>query len=198
MCIKALKSIYVFKGIKIKLCTPFIQDFDFKCEECSFETTSRRHMEEHKELWHRDGAHKELLECNFCTIKLPSKMQLTRHINKIHAEMFEDDSLKCPICGKLFSRIGTLSKHIDHVHFGEGLHECPRCERGFRLRRSLDRHSETCGHIRCNKCEQDFGNKLLLLSHVRTVHPDECYRCPHCKKPFLRPETVKEHIRRCH
>lgn len=82
---------------------------------------------------------------------------------------------KCDIndCKEIFYEIGKLNKHKQRVHL-----------RPF-----------VCSY---NKCKKTFGTKQRLLIHERIHENNKCEICKFCKKGFVDPTTLRNHIFNIH
>ena len=80
------------------------------------------------------------------------------------------DNPQCDTCWKNFKSEKTLQIHIVEVHevkLEERSFSCLKCEKRFKLKNHLNRHSKICkgfkDYIKCDDCKKDFKSKKIFF-----------------------------------
>ncbi|CAL8068633.1 unnamed protein product [Orchesella dallaii] len=91
-------------------------------------------------------------------------------------------------CYKLFSTQHSLRVHHSKEH-SHAKFINPLCFEGGTLRRP---------RLRCDCCMTIFLRKPELMEHVKTLHPEAYWPCPHCELMFYTEQKLTEtHLRSC-
>ncbi|CAL8135901.1 unnamed protein product [Orchesella dallaii] len=123
--------------------------------------------------------------------------EIGAHLLSTHLDVFEqlskggDEKMKyCSQlnCYKLFSSKNSLRVHHGKEH-SHAKFINPLCVEGGTYRRP---------RLRCDCCMTIFLSKPELMDHVKTLHPEAYWPCPHCQLMFYTKEQLKEtHISTC-
>ena len=115
-----------------------------KCSVCDASFATRGHYEGHVNVHHDARPH----VCSKCNARYAYRSVLLRHMTTCCKGPSEDPKLqeehKCDICGQTFSRKDILRDHLLGKHEGEQRYHCTKCNKGYRWRSSLKRHSASC------------------------------------------------------
>ena len=75
---------------------------------------------------------------------------------------------KCPICGLTLQK-KSYARHL-RLHGNVVPENCPYCQKGFRERRSLDKHIRAIHHadrpFSCDYCDEKFRNQVRIASCI--------------------------------
>ena len=129
--------------------------------DCSFISTDRNSMWTHFQMLHLN------IWCNYCVILTCSfgRDELLAVLKYQYDKHRMNTGLLCTRCNKVFSQSGKLEDH---------LLTCKNKERPFV----------------CEKCGQDFRQRMELNIHLRQKHPkvpgarSGFFKCPNCTKEF--------------
>ena len=76
--------------------------------------------------------------------------------------------------------------------------QCELCSQTYKHKATLVRHMET--HVgdtlKCNLCDYSTSVKNNLKFHIKTLHSDRKYSCPHCEQSFAIISRLDKHVRR--
>lgn len=83
------------------------------------------------------------------------------------------------------------------------LHFCRECDKSFKYKSHLDRHSashSTSKPFECGLCGKAFGHRYYLQDHIRYNHikdgaKDRKHRCTECSKTFRLKINLTNHLR---
>ena len=142
--------------------------------DCAFITTDRNSMWTHFRTLHLN------IWCNYCVILTCSfgRDELSAVLKHQHDKHGMNTGLLCPRCNKVFSQSGKLKDH---------LLTCKNKERPFV----------------CEKCGQDFDQRMELNIHLRQKHPkvpgdrSGYFQCPNCTKEFCTYSGRQKHVQNC-
>ncbi|KAF3420622.1 hypothetical protein E2986_14046 [Frieseomelitta varia] len=123
--------------------------------------------------------------CPICNAGYTYKKTLRTHMKY---DCGKEPRFKCPYCNKRDKCSSNIYKHIRMRHDGmpnvprrrrkvysvNKSHYCPRCNRGFTLKKNMTRH----------------------LRHECGMEPK--YQCPYCDKPSKFTQNIYAHIRKYH
>ncbi|CAG9864872.1 unnamed protein product [Phyllotreta striolata] len=114
--------------------------------------------------------------CNVCGLGLLSDESLRRHKKMVHKHKY----YICSICNLKFDNITEAKLHrttLEHKYTSK-------------------RKRNGAGPLKkCQYCDAGFSNFLLLKEHLKSVHPEEKSRCPHCGETFTVAQELTNHLR---
>lgn len=161
------------KSYKYLLEFGYIHVFD--CDVCGkvFTTEIERlnHTDEHKES---DTELTKMFQCNYCLDQFPSLDEIKEHTIFRHLNYFECPLPNCKIVNSAFR---LWYYHFQKSHPGflkiDTSFPCEYCKMEFDSYYNLERHkkSEDCTgkKFECNHCSKKFGDRNLLVVHMRQV-----------------------------
>ena len=82
------------------------------------------------------------------------------------------------------------------VHKGENKFECQQCDKTFKCKSLLERHTLTHSGVKnhkCIECGKTFTRKSTLTRHTLTHSGVKNYECKDCVKTFTRKSTLTTH-----
>ena len=150
------------------------------CEDCSFETTSKNEMTNHKKKYHesicnkcdfqtksevhlrvhKQKGHSEPISCDICKYGCKSVEEYIEHREDEHDRPF----IKCNVCDYIATSKGNLRQHaFEH-------HNCTKCSFLAKTKDELISHNERSHSYRCAKCNLNFSEKTFLKKHVSKAH----------------------------
>jgi len=149
----------------------------------------------------------KIFNCNTCDRVFTSKKNLTKH-------MICHTQAACLICGKGFRLKSLLSLHMKKFHNDlekqenesiisnetvesslnstTQLFSCNACDKSFKSRSALSKHSLCHTNCRCPQCGKGFRMTSLLSRHIRTEHNDST-SCTMCDKVFDNESVLRKH-----
>ncbi|XP_031627535.1 zinc finger protein 883-like isoform X2 [Contarinia nasturtii] len=137
-------------------------------------------------------------ECDVCPKKYHLASMLKYHKYSVHRE--RKPNFCCEICGKDFYVKFHLDKHMLHKHTdkSERLIERKQCEYcgDWLLSKSnvfYHHQKHTTGIQKCNHCQMEFPNRIVLLGHIRQHHREHKFKCSYCGKSFANASKMKTH-----
>ena len=146
---------------------------------------------------------KPVFKCDLCPTTCGRKTDLRIHVQKLHTS---DVPIKCKRCDETFPDRWNMKQHI-RVHGGDRAYKCVYCLYSATTPRALENHILTHSSERpfqCDICKITFKQKALLKRHENTCHnPDYVpnqrkYKCPHCIKCFVQPNSLQKHVSEMH
>jgi ribosome-binding protein aMBF1 (putative translation factor) len=175
---------------------------------------------------HRRSVH-QLFVCDLCPKFYNGNNHLWKHVSKQHKG---DPNVTCDICLRTSASRAHLYRHklkyhsdpvdrlIARTPAGDvvpQVHKCPLCNREFRIRSLLKKHSKSCKGIKplvqkvqpvngvfpCSKCGKVFEQQGVLSKHMRNSHITHyCEVCPEVepKVGFEKKSDLLLHIRQLH
>jgi hypothetical protein len=99
----------------------------------------------------------------------------------------------------------SMKEHILQKHEKNTPFECEQCPQAFGIKSKLRGHIEIVHRrVKCDICDQEICNKLLLKRHKAKVHgikPANVHQCEYCPlffsvKAFLGKHLAKKHPER--
>ncbi|XP_021966396.2 zinc finger protein 708 [Folsomia candida] len=133
-------------------------------------------------------------KCDTCRKGFNSRVGLESHDRTHKKEKTE----KCDLCEAAFAHKISLQRHMTRAHSGSHpTHICNLCSKAFHLpvdlRHHLDRHRGRY-QVKCDTCQETFGDQSTLLSHLIKVHGNDPYVCPYeCGATFMTLSGYKTH-----
>ena len=140
-----------------------LQNGKFPCDQCSFQSVTRRGVKKHQDSIHLGITH----VCDECPKEYSDPSALKSHKQNAH----DGISYKCDLCNKVYSNHKSLLKH-EREHRGIGT-SCPRCEESFRSEGKLRHHIEKQHDgvkYKCDNCDYVATRKFSLKEHINSVH----------------------------
>lgn len=173
---------------------------EHECDECSAVFKYKRLLQVHRKHEHSNGTPINPYKCIKCDFATRTKLGLHVHAKKCVGEncvcrscgqMFENREImllhwatheklyQCAECGQSFINSSNLHKHTaTHKNLQ---YKCEHCEHIFKsaahYRKHMKAHSSkesidrsTNGNVKCNECNQIFGDEKFLQRHRECVH----------------------------
>ena len=109
--------------------------------------------------------------CEFCGKLYATMNELKKHSRSVHEGITYD----CQICSKQFKGKAGLKDHVETVHEGKKPSvKCPLCDKcvvsNHVLKRHIDQvHEKKRPHV-CEICNERFGQKAHLVTHIKGKH----------------------------
>ena len=164
----------------------------FSCENCTFESFSRRNVKRHNESVHLGIKY----QCQECPNEYTSTSQLGAHISGKH----EGTVYQCDLCKKIVDTRKGLRLHIKKAH--EGIEtKCGECDKIFTSYGQLTYHKkkEHSGkQYPCKQCDYYSVSLANLKVHKKAKHQDTLYSCKICDFQSKWPTTLRTHKKKAH
>ena len=150
----------------------------FKCENCEFETNSKRGLQ-----IHRKRKHEKKFKCKLCDEVFESETECRIH-KKSHSITIQFDNRKqkdevCENCGFMSKCIYTMDVHIGKCGFGID-YECGFCDVTIEDLSHLELHLRTCEVYECSECFIRRKSLSEMKEHIGKEHED-CKKLTHLK-----------------
>ncbi|XP_037797582.1 zinc finger and SCAN domain-containing protein 2-like isoform X3 [Penaeus monodon] len=115
-------------------------------------------------------------------------------------QVYLDEPLSCSECGQLFNNEPLYKIHCTEAHIDSKAVKCPHCPLVFDKRHELDSHliNHTPTNHACAVCAVGFPTAILLIKHLKDVHPDTANTCPRCDATFINEDQLKFHFEQKH
>lgn len=142
--------------------------------------------------------------CCLCPTIFDFEADRLEHCESAHGFVFEPsmqlnpESPKCYFCDKSFSQLSSYYAHFEEPC--KSRNRCNKCGRKFLHHHQLlqhDRniHSSETPQYSCFKCSLSFHSSSAYYSHNHRYHSERIkYHCKICKKVFLTPSKLHEHL----
>lgn len=173
----------------------------YKCENCEWQTSSRRKVYDHLQNEHDESNH---LSCPYapkCKNVFKNQIFRNKHINWhiINESRNEKGELYCQTCGILCEDKKSLLAHIA----SHNRYYCDYCPKSYAQYHNMKKH--VIEHINgkklvdkkmilCDLCSQLVPSERLKR-HLYTFHCDEkLFQCRVCSKEFKHAESLKSHL----
>ena len=148
------------------------EEVKFKCEKCSFETTSEKGLKIHTQRKHTKLESETFPKsCELCEETFTCSRDFRKHM-KIHSYKFSNgsDGYKCEECDFM-----SRSKYTMDVHEGKCRKEdfeCGLCESNFENVENLELHLVTCEVYQCgdNECKLRAKTIKEIKNHLQEIH----------------------------
>ena len=168
----------------------------FICEHCTFATTQKRYLYQHKkyskcqEKFDENSQIYVAYNCKLCYEKFPaskfSENMYLKHYKSIHGclppEFKDKERYPCTQCSEIFFNPTSRNQHVSNKH-GTGKrsskeYTCEKCDftcTGPRIYAThcLEAHNEIVSRfekIKCKSCVESFRAVSFYIAHHREVH----------------------------
>ncbi|KZS94093.1 hypothetical protein SISNIDRAFT_453805 [Sistotremastrum niveocremeum HHB9708] len=115
-----------------------------------------------------------------------------------------DKAFFCPICNKAYSRAHDVKRHLPTHGSGPKKYPCGRdgCDQDFHQKVALLTHWRIVKHDNikdqvCKLCDAAFSDRSALSRHERTKHGDSKFVCE-CGAQFTRKDRLMVHYQKIH
>ncbi|XP_072165827.1 uncharacterized protein [Diadema setosum] len=173
------------------------------CKHCQRSFSRVGNLKKHVLFSHPSEASPKDVDNSFICDQC-GELFLSLHSLIIHQEIHKDRKILCTKGGcyaKFRSDRGLqihLQQHKEVAFKGTTSVRCSTCGKKFRTERNLRRHMllhEGKNPDKCRFCDKIILNTTALWYHEQQVHTDEKnHECPHCKKRYACPSTLKVHL----
>ena len=206
-CPMCPKRFYCKSGLNHHVKGFHLNEKPYKCDKCSYATTTSTLLERHQQRRHERGKPNAKFVCNLCGYGAFSKSESQRHYKTIHTK---ERKFKCSHSGCDYQ---TNSGHILRNH--QLIHEedperrfpivCsfPGCD--FRRRVNSDMkkhekvHKESKLRLQCELCPARlYPDSKSLKFHKHMNHTQGRYECSYCVFACMQKQFLTSHIRKHH
>ena len=184
---------HVASELHIKNCSAIVGQI--LCVSCKYSTFDHQFIlthiasENHRKL-HRKSKllciikeKKRQIKCQYCGIVMDSRKRMRKHVAYRHptgipAEVFAKSKGKketiCPTCGKTFLSTSALVVHVGRVHLSEKPYVCKLCNKSYKCKMSLIKHSKCNMHLKRikNKAAETKKERELESIDISTGQED--------------------------
>ena len=137
--------------------------YQFSCNECDEQYSSKSLLNKHINAIHRGDVH----QCELCN-KVFDKFEYLRAHIKLHKGI----KFPCEQCDKTYNSKNALLNHIGAVHRGDKF-TCSKCNKEYSHETALKRHvkiNHEGSKYECKYCGQCFAMSGNRSSHEKSVH----------------------------
>nr|CAH7758674.1 unnamed protein product [Callosobruchus chinensis] len=160
-----------------------------QCEECGKSCASLSALKGHRSLVHKREVK---CICPICGAGLNRRDYLKRHMRKHMLD--RKDPIPCKICNKTIIR-AHMTTHVK-CHKAERRFKCGVCGMTFKFKNNQLRHEKLHqkdpGKFKCHVCWKSFKNQPDYDEHM--THHNKTYTCPVCDEGFGRRFALKSHL----
>lgn len=160
----------------------------FQCKYCPEDFRYRSNVSRHVVRSHskksvKDGYHIKagsafLSSCPWESMGITVSTQSKSPVKALQME--REPRFYCQLCNGVFSSQRSLENHHQNFHFSL---QCDRCKKTYPTETALESHSRRCAKV---VVKQETEDAVELLP------------CLYCQKQFMKPYTLKRHIRSYH
>ena len=180
----------------------------FPCQKCGKVFGRKDNCERHEVICGGQELKFDKLSfpCHKCDKVFGRKDHLKRHEDSCSGP--KQDSWNCSKCRQSFSRKDNMLRHTERCSGPKQKHSnltCPKCDKRFVLKATLDRHvAEKCNppEYKCQLCDATFNKMAKLFKHRTDVHFNEKVKDSKSsidhkrKRPSKRPSAAEVAKRR--
>ncbi len=155
------------------------------CPVCWVGTTSKVNLVHHLRTVYPST---RLFPCSKCEIHFNNATDLTSHMSNSHSVK----KFVCRHCG--YSVVNRSRMHLHMRHHTGGI-RYTRCDKGFPMKRALQKHSDLHGQqevFTYEQCDQVYATENSLKVHVKGKHGGG-FCCLQCQKCFDSPVQLQCH-----
>ena len=131
----------------------------FKCNECDFESSSKKGLKVHE-----TRKHLQKYKCNLCEESFVSereqKVHMHTHSFQVTHENTESQKCKCKKCDFICKDVENMEIHVGKCCYEKPL--CGLCDSHFKDLETLEIHLNTCEIYECGNCD----NRSKILSEI--------------------------------
>ncbi|XP_053996950.1 zinc finger protein 271-like [Hylaeus anthracinus] len=149
----------------------------FECLDCGCRFTQKTTITRHLRYFCGQG---HRYQCPYCEMRASCSSNIYRHVRSRHAG-HKAHAIK------LFDQVNsrycqTVPRQRRKVYSVNKSHYCPRCNRGFTLKKNMTRHlRHECGmapKYQCPYCEKPSKFTQNIYAHIRKYHPGQvlCFK----------------------
>ena len=194
----------------------------YKCDECHRRYSTLNMLKYHKKLHEEeeedDNSFEEQLtneikmedhddddDNNFENDPLfvNSKSKNVKEVSVVDIILGKHDIKKCYICNLDSKTDNELILHFKQIHPEDRPFQCndQYCDKTFSLRHQQRYHIKNVHHkiLNCYICERGFRNKMEIVSHFKTSHPNnDPFICKECGTGFTKGHDLCKHMWHVH
>ncbi|GAB6021823.1 hypothetical protein CHUAL_004397 [Chamberlinius hualienensis] len=156
-----------------------VNDSEFKCPHCSYQSTNLDTFTEHLSYCHQlnvdDSPLKLKFKCDLCDLVSDDKDGITLHRKQKHKKKNNLSHYKCSQCDFTADKKILIKRH---------LHCCHTVEKPFKCQEE--------------SCEYRGRTEKELKIHTGKQHDNVLYNCPHCNKSFVGQFNFDNHVKISH
>ena len=106
----------------------------------------------------------------------------------------------CDQCEYSTDRPAKLKIHVDTVHLGLKPHKCTECDEAFGVKSHLTSHIKSVHEnaFVCPTCNKAFGQKVNLERHISSVHEGIRHKCDLCDETLSSKSNLWNHMKNVH
>ena len=145
----------------------------FKCDQCDFDTTSKKGLNIHKKRKHTNYKTVEYPKsCEVCEKSIISVKEMQKHM-RTHSftgeySHYRDSNYNCEDCDFTSKTIETMEVHVGKCR--KENFECGLCEYTGETLENLEIHLASCEIYECEDCQLRTRFLKDLKTHIETDH----------------------------
>ncbi|XP_030033853.2 zinc finger protein 37 homolog isoform X16 [Manduca sexta] len=138
----------------------------YKCPYCNETFKNYNHRRLHLE---RNHDKKVEYRCSLCPAVFAMSDRRRKHVRDVH---IKQKTFLCSYCSQKFVTADSMRKHLQ-THTSERDYRCEACSKSYKKYESLKHHMKIHSNkFVCEVCDEDFSQRIALVSHLKSQHPD--------------------------
>ena len=173
--------------------------FKYFCDLCEKGFPHKTSLKNHVEIHEAEG--KERIKCDQCKQTHRTLTEMKYHKRYVHEKPVH---MPCNICGKTFLKnihSSEFKVHMESVHSETRKYECLHCEKEFKTRGVVLRHTRQVHEVEknhnCTICGKAFFSNSKVKQHEIIHTGQRPFSCSKCGQEFVQKSNMQAHEKNC-